>query len=111
MQSDIAHLPCSRFSSKFGQIVSKEQASNFITVLHNSQLTVIPWSVILSADFYRLFGKLGKTLFNQETTHDTAGEFLITLKTLMAKMKVRGTANLGEGLGLIHHFRPKTGDR
>ncbi|KAG9001403.1 hypothetical protein FRB90_011631, partial [Tulasnella sp. 427] len=82
------------FSSKFSQIVSKEQAANFITVLHNSQLTVIPWSVILSSDFYRLFGKLGKTLFNQKTTHDTAGEFLITLKTLMAKMKAQDWGSL-----------------
>ncbi|KAG8930698.1 hypothetical protein FRC01_002392 [Tulasnella sp. 417] len=82
------------FSSKFGQIVSKEQASNFITVLHDSQLTVIPWSVILSPDFYRLFGKLGKTLFNQKITHDSAGEFLITLKTLMAKMKAQDWGSL-----------------
>ncbi|KAG8994929.1 hypothetical protein FRB90_000300 [Tulasnella sp. 427] len=74
--------------------LSKEQASNFITVLHNSQLTVIPWSVILSSDFYRLFFKLGKTLFNQKTTHDSAGEFLITLKTLMAKMKAQDWGSL-----------------
>ncbi|KIO19084.1 hypothetical protein M407DRAFT_44020, partial [Tulasnella calospora MUT 4182] len=86
------------FSSKFSQIVSKEQASNFITVLHDSQLTVIPWSVILSPDFYRLFGKLGKTLFNQKTTHDSAGEFLITVKTLMAKMKAQDWGSLDREL-------------
>ncbi|KAG8901724.1 hypothetical protein FRC00_005051 [Tulasnella sp. 408] len=96
------------FSSKFGQIVSKEQASNFITVLHNSQLTVIPWSVILSADFYRLFGKLGKTLFNQETTHDTAGEFLITLKTLMAKMKAQDWGSLDQTV-IKHRVAALTG--
>lgn len=28
-------------------------------------------------------------LLDQEATHNSAGEFLVTLKTLMAKMKVR----------------------
>lgn len=83
------YLPlCPRFFAKFSQIVSKEQATNFITVLHNSQLTVIPWSVIQSREFYALFGKLRNLLFSQKSTHGTAGQFLITLKTLMAKMKV-----------------------
>lgn len=31
-----------RFSSKFSQIVLQEQATNFITMLHDAQLTVIP---------------------------------------------------------------------
>lgn len=78
-----------RFQAKFHQIVASEQAANFISVLHNSQLTVIPWSVIQSKEFYTLFTKLSKLLMSQETTHASAGEFLVTLKTLMAKMKVR----------------------
>ncbi|KAG8900599.1 hypothetical protein FRB99_005954 [Tulasnella sp. 403] len=77
------------FSSKFSQIVSTEQADNFITVLHDSQLTVIPWNVIQSREFYTLFSKLSKHLFRQKMTHATAGEFLITLKTLMAKLKAQ----------------------
>ncbi|KAG8938850.1 hypothetical protein FRC04_007415 [Tulasnella sp. 424] len=77
------------FQSKFSQIVSKEQATNFISVLHDGQLKVIPWSVIQSKGFYVLFSKLKNFLFSQECTHGTAGEFLITLKTLMAKIKAQ----------------------
>ncbi|KAG8949929.1 hypothetical protein FRC04_008232 [Tulasnella sp. 424] len=84
------------FFAKFSQIVSKEQATNFITVLHNSQLTVIPWSVIQSREFYALFSKLRNLLFSQKSTHGTAGEFLITLKTLMAKMKAQDWGSLDQ---------------
>ncbi|KAG8930696.1 hypothetical protein FRC01_002390, partial [Tulasnella sp. 417] len=84
------------FFAKFSQIVSREQATNFITVLHNSQLTVIPWSVIQSREFYALFGKLRNLLFSQKSTHGTAGEFLITLKTLMAKMKAQDWGSLDQ---------------
>ncbi|KAG8903433.1 hypothetical protein FRB99_003282 [Tulasnella sp. 403] len=77
------------FSSKFSRIVYAEQADNFITLLHDSQLTVIPWNVIQSREFYTLFSKLKKHLFDQKTTHATAGEFLITLKALMAKLKAQ----------------------
>ncbi|KAG8926003.1 hypothetical protein FRC01_009457, partial [Tulasnella sp. 417] len=84
------------FFAKFSQIVSKEQATNFITVLHNSQLTVIPWSVIQSREFYALFGKLRNLLFSQKSTHGTAGEFLMTLKTLMAKMKAQDWGSLDQ---------------
>ncbi|KAG8900443.1 hypothetical protein FRB99_006039 [Tulasnella sp. 403] len=84
------------FSSKFSQIVSTEQADNFITVLHDSQLTVIPWNVIQSREFYTLFSKLSKHLFKQQTTHATAGEFLITLKTLMAKLKAQDWGSIDQ---------------
>ncbi|KAG8900672.1 hypothetical protein FRB99_005823 [Tulasnella sp. 403] len=84
------------FSSKFSQIVSTEQADNFITVLHDSQLTVIPWNVIQSREFYTLFSKLSKHLFKQKTTHATAGEFLITLKTLMAKLKAQDWGSIDQ---------------
>ncbi|KAG8991998.1 hypothetical protein FRB94_012099 [Tulasnella sp. JGI-2019a] len=77
------------FKMKFSQIVGKEQANNFITKLHAGQLTVIPWNVIESREFYTLFSKLSKQLFKQKTTHANAGEFLMTLKTLMAKLKAQ----------------------
>lgn len=48
----------------------------------------MPWNVIQSKEFYKLFLKLAKQLFRQKTTHSTAGEFLLTIKTLMAKLKV-----------------------
>ncbi|KAG8855501.1 hypothetical protein FRB96_007005 [Tulasnella sp. 330] len=77
------------FRTKFHQIVNQEQEENFITKLHDSQLTVIPWNVIESREFYTLFSKLSKQLFKQKTTHGSAGEFLMTLKTLMAKLKAQ----------------------
>ncbi|KAG8900444.1 hypothetical protein FRB99_006040 [Tulasnella sp. 403] len=77
------------FSSKLSQIVSTEQADNFITVLHDSQLTIIPWNNIRSREFYTQFSELSLHLFEQETTHATAGEFLITLKTLMAQLRAQ----------------------
>ncbi|KAG8993098.1 hypothetical protein FRB94_011064 [Tulasnella sp. JGI-2019a] len=77
------------FFAKFSQIVDQEQAENFITKLHAGQLTVIPWNVIESREFYTLFSKLSRQLFKQKTTHTSAGEFLMTLKTLMAKLKAQ----------------------
>jgi len=44
--------------------------------------------VIESKEFYKLFRKVKKTLDQQPTSHHTAGGFLLTLKTLMAKLKV-----------------------
>ncbi|KAG8985187.1 Vacuolar protein sorting-associated protein 13A, partial [Tulasnella sp. JGI-2019a] len=60
------------FKMKFSQIVGQEQANNFITKLHAGQLTVIPWNVIESREFYALFPKLSKQLFEQKTTHASA---------------------------------------
>lgn len=74
------------FSSRFNQIVRGEQGGNFITVLHDNQLAVLPWDVIRSKEFYTRFSKLSKHLFKQRCTHANAGEFLLTLKTLMAKL-------------------------
>jgi hypothetical protein len=51
-------------------------------------LQIIPWPVIESREFYRLFTSLKRRLDQQPTSHHTAGEFLHTLKTLMAKLKV-----------------------
>ncbi len=78
----------SRFSLKFQKIVENERDSNFITRLHAGKLNIIPWPVIESEEFYQLFRKVKKTLDQQPTSHHTAGEFLLTLKTLMAKLKV-----------------------
>lgn len=49
----------------------------------------MPWNVIQTKEFYELFSELSGQLTCQDTTHATAGEFLLTLKTLMAKLKVR----------------------
>jgi hypothetical protein len=45
--------------------------------------------VIESEEFYQLFPALKRVLDKQKLTHNTAGEFLHTVKTLMAKLKVR----------------------
>jgi hypothetical protein len=81
-------LILSRFSLKFQKIVQDEQDANFITRLHAGKLQIIPWPVIESRKFYKLFSALKRKLDQQSTSHHTAGEFLHTLKTLMAKLKV-----------------------
>lgn len=77
-----------RFSLKFQKIVEQEQGANFISRLHGGKLEIIPWPVIESKEFYKLFSALKKRLDLQKTSHMTAGEFLHTIKTLMAKLKV-----------------------
>jgi hypothetical protein len=69
--------------------VQDEQEENFITRLHAGELAIIPWPVIESPQFYSLFYTLKRLLDLQPVTHQTAGIFLLTLKTLMAKLKVR----------------------
>ncbi|KAH9039451.1 hypothetical protein EDB83DRAFT_2411806, partial [Lactarius deliciosus] len=76
------------FALKFRKIVHDEQDANFITRLHAGKLQIIPWPVMESKDFYRIFSAVKKKLDQQGTSHNTAGEFLHTLKTLMAKLKV-----------------------
>jgi hypothetical protein len=68
--------------------VQAEQDNNFISKLHAGKLDIIPWPVIESKKFYTLFNELKKCLDQQPITHATAGEFLRTIKTLMAKLKV-----------------------
>ncbi|KAF8270132.1 hypothetical protein EI94DRAFT_1572312 [Lactarius quietus] len=75
------------FALKFQKIVQDEQDANFITRLHGGKLQIIPWPVIGSIEFYRLFSAVKQKLDQQKTSHRTAGEFLLTLKTLMAKLK------------------------
>jgi hypothetical protein len=77
-----------RFSHKFGKIVQQEQRANFISRLHRGKLIIIPWPVIESEEFYKLFSSLKKRLDHQKVSHPTAYEFLHTIKTLMAKLKV-----------------------
>ncbi|KAJ6609456.1 hypothetical protein B0H10DRAFT_2063907 [Mycena sp. CBHHK59/15] len=86
------------FYAKFDQIVRNEQGANFITRLHGGDLDIIPWPVIESRQFYSLFNRLKGRLDEQEVTHPTAGEFLHTLKTLMAKLKANDWAALSETL-------------
>ena len=84
----IIGLKCCRFSLKFQQIVQQEQDGNFISRLHGGKLDIIPWPVIESRSFYKLFSALKKRLDLQKISHPAAGEFLYTIKTLMAKLKV-----------------------
>ncbi|KAI0292619.1 hypothetical protein B0F90DRAFT_1671124 [Multifurca ochricompacta] len=76
------------FSVKFQKIVEDEQDSNFITRLHAGKLKIVPWPVIESKEFYKLFLKVNKIIDKQPVSHQTAGSFLLTLKTLMAKLKL-----------------------
>ncbi len=77
-----------RFRLKFQGIVQREQTANFITRLHRGKLNIIPWPVIESTEFYTLLSALKKRLDQQSISHPVAGEFLHTIKTLMAKLKV-----------------------
>ena len=74
---------------KFQQIVRDEAGDNFISKLHRGKLAIIPWPVIQSSGFYELFGSLKNRLDKQQPTHKSAGEFLLVLKMLMAKLNVR----------------------
>ncbi|KAI6143616.1 hypothetical protein BKA82DRAFT_3983845 [Pisolithus tinctorius] len=75
------------FTLKFQRIVQDEQEANFITRLHAGKLTIIPWPVIESKEFYKLFPTLKRSLDEQVVTHHAAGEFLHKMKVLMAKLK------------------------
>lgn len=77
-----------RFSLKFREIVKREQKANFISRLHRGNLQIIPWPVIESREFYNCFSALKMRLEQQEISHPSAGEFLHTIKMLMAKLKV-----------------------
>ncbi|KAJ7066394.1 hypothetical protein C8F01DRAFT_1123111 [Mycena amicta] len=86
------------FSTKFQKIVEDEQDANFISRLHAGQLNIIPWPVIESKQFYALFPAIKRLLDRQQVTHRTAGEFLHTLKTLMAKLKANDWGALSQNL-------------
>ncbi|KAK0202722.1 hypothetical protein DFS33DRAFT_1436579 [Desarmillaria ectypa] len=86
------------FSAKFQQIVQDEQDANFISRLHSGRLNIVPWPIIESKGFYSLFLALRKRLDQQVLTHPAAGEFLLTLKTLMAKLKANDWGALSRDL-------------
>ncbi|KAH9171595.1 hypothetical protein EDB89DRAFT_1906874 [Lactarius sanguifluus] len=88
------------FSLKFQKIVEDNQDSNFITRLHAGKLSIIPWPVIGSKEFYKLFGRVKKALDQQPTSHRTAGEFLLTLKTLMAKLKANDWGAMSQTMAM-----------
>ncbi|KAI9431440.1 hypothetical protein BJY52DRAFT_1423128 [Lactarius psammicola] len=76
------------FALKFQKIVQDEQDANFITRLHGG--------MIGSREFYKLFSAVKEMLDQQRTSHNTAGEFLYTLKTLMAKLKANDWGAMSE---------------
>ncbi|KAK0446846.1 hypothetical protein EV421DRAFT_1707226 [Armillaria borealis] len=86
------------FSTKFQQIVQDEQDANFISRLHSGRLNIVPWPIIESKSFYSLFFALRKRLDQQVLTHPAAGEFLLTLKTLMAKLKANDWGAMSQSL-------------
>ncbi|KAG2076123.1 hypothetical protein BDR04DRAFT_1003889 [Suillus decipiens] len=86
------------FALKFQKIVQDEQEANFISRLHSGQLNIIPWPVIESQEFYKLFPALKRQLDKQKLTHNTAGEFLHVMKTLMAKLKANDWGALSRSM-------------
>lgn len=92
------------------KIVQDEQGANFISRLHAGRLSIVPWPVIESSQFYSLFTNLRRRLDAQRITHPSAGEFLHTMKILMAKLKVTRVAPLlFEGPLPNPNHRPTTG--
>ncbi|EJD48574.1 hypothetical protein AURDEDRAFT_162532 [Auricularia subglabra TFB-10046 SS5] len=86
------------FQLKFARIVAEEQQQNFFTKSHRGQVSIIPWPVIESRQFYEMFGDLRKRLAKQRITHPSTGGFLKTLKTLMAKIKTHDWGALDQNL-------------
>ncbi|KXN87519.1 hypothetical protein AN958_08742 [Leucoagaricus sp. SymC.cos] len=86
------------FSSKFQKIVYEEQTANFISRLHAGRLDIIPWPVIESDKFYTYFTALRRRLYSQMITHPSAGEFLHTMKILMAKLKTNDWGAMSQSL-------------
>jgi hypothetical protein len=77
-----------RFGQKFAKIVQRERGQNFITKLHRGELDIVPWPVIESPQFYKLFDVLKERLVRRPVSHRHAVQFTEILKTLMAKLKV-----------------------
>ncbi|KAI9431852.1 hypothetical protein H4582DRAFT_2084306 [Lactarius indigo] len=92
------------FSLKFQKIVQQEQRADFILRLQRGRLNIIPWPVIESREFYNLFSTLKRRLDLQSVSHPTAGEFLHTIKTLMAKLKANDWGALSQTM-IEHHAK------
>ncbi|KAI9511015.1 hypothetical protein F5148DRAFT_1281300 [Russula earlei] len=84
----IANARLLDFPPSFRRSWNKSKTANFISRLHGGKVDIIPWPVIESKEFYKLFTALKKRLDQQKVSHPSAGEFLHTIKTLMAKIKV-----------------------
>ena len=84
------------FSIKFQKIIAEKQDAYLISRLHGGKLNVIPWPVIESKEFYEIFATLKRRLDLQNTYHPSAREFLNTIKTLMANIKVFALLSLLE---------------
>ncbi|KAG2136644.1 hypothetical protein DEU56DRAFT_356200 [Suillus clintonianus] len=97
VESDKAEVT-REFALKIQQIVQDEQEANFISRLHAGQLNIIPWPVIESHEFYKLFPTLKRRLDKQKLTYNTAGEFLDVMKTLMAKLKANDWGALSQSM-------------
>jgi hypothetical protein len=69
-------------------MVREERSNNFISCLHQGEVTILPWPVIGSEPFYEEFAELKDRLDTQPVTYPSAGQFLRVLKMLMAKIKV-----------------------
>ncbi|KAG8935123.1 hypothetical protein FRC02_008585 [Tulasnella sp. 418] len=93
---DIANMFTSFQSST--SLLDPAANPKLFNVLHASRLSVVPWPVIQSPEFYSLFGKMRTRLMKQRVTHSSAGEFLLTLKTLMAKLKAQDWASIDQNL-------------
>lgn len=88
-------LTKNRFHERFSNIVTDEQEGNFITRLHRGSVVVMPWAMMSSAAFYELFEDVRQLLLERPITHNTGGEFLYTLKMLMAKIQVKEELTCG----------------
>ena len=84
--------PPHRFELKFAKMVRDERSNNFISCLHQGEVTILPWPVIGSEPFYEEFAELKDRLDSQAVTYPSAGQFLQVLKMLMAKIKVKPSA-------------------
>ncbi|KAJ7583106.1 hypothetical protein C8J56DRAFT_1054841 [Mycena floridula] len=95
------------FSGKFQKIVVDEQESNWISRLHAGRLSIVPWPVIQSKQFYTLIGHLsmGSSMQKGNQHKVPAGEFLLTLKTLMAKLKANDWGALSHELNCTNVTR------
>ncbi|KAH8114613.1 hypothetical protein DFH11DRAFT_1764484 [Phellopilus nigrolimitatus] len=86
------------FKLKLHRNVQEEQTSNFISRLYRGRLSIIPWPVIESRQFYTLFMTLKRHLDTQSPTHEGAGTFLLKLKMLMAKLKTNDWGALTQNM-------------
>ncbi|KAG8893396.1 hypothetical protein FRB99_001968, partial [Tulasnella sp. 403] len=82
----------SKVTSRLRGLISNEQEANFVTSLHDSQVTIVPWD---SRRDQPPDG-LAEHLFRQAATHRSAGDFSTMFKGLMAKLKLQDWAPIGD---------------